>query len=63
MPKMNTFKSEEKLLTHIEKLREQLNKNINFRNNTPQNSPKTYAISVKLDKLIYKYMITYGKTL
>lgn len=54
---------EEKLLNRIEDLRKQLNKKINVRNNTPKNTPGTYALSKELDRLIYKYMTRYHKTL
>lgn len=53
---------EEKLLNRIEELRKQLNQKINV-NNTPQNTPATYALSKKLDTLIYQYMRRYYKTL
>ncbi|NMB41256.1 MAG: Spo0E family sporulation regulatory protein-aspartic acid phosphatase [Firmicutes bacterium] len=53
---MNYLKKEKNMLAHIEKLREQLNKKINVKTNTPYRCSTTYAISKKLDKLIFQYM-------
>jgi len=58
---MNSFdkNKEKKLCTEIEILRKQLNKKIDFKSNTPMRNKKTYAISRKLDRLIYQYMKIY----
>lgn len=52
--------SEEKcLISRIENLRKQLNQN-NL-HNRPETYAKTYALSLELDKLIFKYMIGFQK--